>query len=615
MGLLIFNLLIATALVAFALFSSKVVEILPNEVGGRPKAMIGAMGRFIRVVAIALAVFIIFKSTSFVIIDSDKTGHLKKVFLGGDLAPGKIIAANGEMGPQARILPPGFHFIPFLKVLYEVEELPIIEVPEGGYGFIVAKDGRPLGENQLLASAWPDERIEEMLNPEMFINGSDKIPPGQKGPQATVLKPGKYRINHYLFEVRTKGDEFRATDIPAGFVGVIKSNINTKSLADCQPIVMEDRSLTVPLVPKGCRGVWNDVFLPGRYYLNKKAYEMHLVDTRVQRWEYAGGYTRRYIDLKVRQDGSIEQTERKEVIPVPEFAAADAVILRVEGWEVPQEIRILAQVKPEDAPFVVASVGGLKEVEQKIITPKVRSIVRNVTGSNVESHPGKAEKGDVRQVLDLQDRRQQLEDAVLEAIQVEAEKTGVTVTEIRFGDPVIPPELLVARRREQLATQMEQTYTQERIAQEKRIQSEKSKAEADQQGTLMKAEIERKAAQFQKEALKLMGEGEQARLRAIADGQKAQAQVLGPERTMQLAIVKEVLAAAMANPEIVKVPRILVRGGDGGGSLEGAFAILGDSNISRMSDMADMSVDMAEKEAKKLIERKREEIRNRPPQE
>jgi len=71
----------------------------------------------------------------------------------------------------------------------------------------------------------------------------------------------------------------------------------------------------------------------------------------------------------------------------------------------------------------------------------------------------------------------------------------------------------------------------------------------------------------------------------------------------------------MANPEIVKVPRILVRGGDGGGSLEGAFAILGDSNISRMSDMADMSVDMAEKEAKKLIERKREEIRNRPPQE
>ncbi|MDH5511009.1 MAG: SPFH domain-containing protein [Nitrospinota bacterium] len=585
MSAIIFYMVVIAGLLLLAVFAQRVAPIVMTSGLLRDKSLAGYIPHLIRGGAVAALVMALL-STSFVIIDSNKTGHLKKVFMGSSLAPGRIIAANGEMGPQARILPPGLHIILLLKVLYEVEQRPIIEVPEGGYGFIVAKDGRPLGENQLLASAWPDDKIEDMLDPETFINGKEGIPPGQKGPQATVLKPGNYRINHYLFEVRTKGEQFRATNVPAGFVGVIKSNIAIRPQSECQPIVMADRSLTVPLVPKGCRGVWNEVFLPGRYYLNQKAYEIHLVDTRVQRWEYAGGYTRRFIDLKVRQDGSIEQTERKEVIPVPEFAAADAVILRVEGWEVPQEIRILAQVKPEDAPFVVASVGGLKEVEQKIITPKVRSIVRNVTGSNVESHPGNTEKGDVRQVLDLQDRRQQLEDAVLVAIQVEAEKTGVTVTEIRFGDPVIPPELLVARRREQLATQMEQTYTQERVAQEKRIQSEKSKAEADQQGTLMKAEITRKAAQFQKEALKLMGEGEQARLRAIADGQKAQAEVLGPERTMQLAIVKEILTAAKENPNIVKVPRILVHGSDGGGSLEGAFAILGDSNITRMPGVA-----------------------------
>ncbi|MDH5637101.1 MAG: SPFH domain-containing protein [Nitrospinota bacterium] len=585
MGSLIFYLVIIVGLLLMAVLAERIAPVLITSGLLQNKSLAGYIPFFIRAGAVGALVMALL-STSFVIVDSNKTGHLKKVFLGSSLAPGRIIAANGEMGPQARILPPGLHIILLLKVLYQVEQLPIIEVPEGSYGFIVAKDGKPLGENQLLASAWPDERIEEMLDPEVFINGKEGIPPGQKGPQSTVLKPGKYRINRYLFEVRTKGDQFRATNVPAGFVGVIKSNIATRPMEECEPIIMEDRSLTVPLVPKGCRGVWNQVFLPGRYYLNQKAYEIHLVDTRVQRWEYAGGYTRRFIDLKVRQDGSIEQSERKEVIPVPEHAAADAVILRVEGWEVPQEIRILAQVKPEDAPFVVASVGGLHEVEEKIITPKVRSIVRNVTGSNVQSHPGKAEKGDVRQVLDLQDRRQQLEDAVLAAIQVEAEKTGVTVTEIRFGDPVIPPELLVARRREQLATQMEQTYTQERVAQEKRIESEKSKAEADQQGTLMKAEIERKAAQFQKEALKLKGEGEQARLRAIADGQKAQAQVLGPERTMHLAIVKEVLAAAKENPNIVKVPRILVQGSGGAGSLEGAFAILGDSNITRMPGVA-----------------------------
>ncbi|MDH4183560.1 MAG: SPFH domain-containing protein [Nitrospinota bacterium] len=611
MGFTIFYLMIAAALAIVAVSAEKVAQMIPGNVAASQRASLQSLARFVRWTAGALALFILFKSTSFVIIDSDKTGHLKKVFLGGDMAPGRIIASKGENGPQARILPPGFHFIPFLKLFYEVEEFPIIEVPEGSYGFIVAKEGRALGSNQLLAVAWPDDRIGEMLDPELFLNGSGDLPPGQKGPQITVLKPGKYRINHYLFEVHTKGEDFKATDVPAGFVGVVKSNITTRPDEQCQPITMEDRNLTVPLAPKGCRGVWNEVLLPGRYYLNKKAYEMSLVDTRVQRWEYAGGYTRRFIDLKVRQDGSIEQSERMEVIPVPKHATADAVILRVEGWEVPQEIRILAQVKMEDAPFVVASVGGITEVEQKIITPKVRSIVRNVTGSNVDSHKAGEDRGDGRRVLDLQDRRTQLEADVLVAIQAEAEKTGVTVTEIRFGDPVIPPELLVARRREQLATQMEQTYAMERVAQQKRIESEKSKAEADQQGILMKAEIERKAAQFQKEALKLQGEGERERLRAIADGQKAQAEVLGPERTMRLAIVKEVLAAARENPEIVKVPRILVQGQNGGGGMEGAFAILGDSNISRIDQMAGS----AEEEARKFIKRKKDEAHATPPKE
>ena len=586
MGIFIFYMILIAILTAMAIFAKPVIRMAPGGEKILANSAVSMIINTFRTVLTLVILILVFKSTSFVIIDSDKTGHLKKVFLGSDLAPGRIIAANGENGPQARVLPPGFHFEPFMLLLYEVEELPIIEIPEGKYGFVVAKDGSPLGDSQLLANPWPDDNVDAMLDAELFINGSDKTPPGQKGPQATVLKPGKYRINHYLFEVRTKGDEFNSTNIPAGNVGVVKSNIRNRPLAECQPIHMEGRALSVPLVPKGCVGVWNEVLYPGKYYINTKAYEVNLVDTRVQRWEYAGGYTRRYIDLKVRQDGSIEQAERKEVIPVPKYAAADAVILRVEGWEVPQEIRILAQVAPEDAPFVIASVGGIEEVEQKIITPKVRSIVRNITGSSVDSSLKEGETGDVRRVLDLQNRREFLENEVLKAIQEEALKTGVTVTEIRFGDPVIPPELLVARRREQLATQMEQTYHMERQAQEKRIESEKSRAEADQQSILMKAEIEKKAAQFKKDALKLEGEGEKERLTAIAEGQKAQADVLGPERTMQLAIVKEVLAAAKEQPEIVKVPRILVKGQSGTGSLEGAFAILGDSNITGMADQA-----------------------------
>ena len=47
------------------------------------------------------------------------------------MKPGQIIAFDGENGPQANILPPGFHFRFLLNVLYDVEEFPVVEIAEG----------------------------------------------------------------------------------------------------------------------------------------------------------------------------------------------------------------------------------------------------------------------------------------------------------------------------------------------------------------------------------------------------------------------------------------------------------------------------------------------------
>ena len=49
-----------------------------------------------------------------------------------------------------------------------------------------------------------------------------------------------------------------------------------------------------------------EALLPGAYYLNRHAYDVTLVDTRVQTWEYRGGYRRRIIDLSIDQAGQPE---------------------------------------------------------------------------------------------------------------------------------------------------------------------------------------------------------------------------------------------------------------------------------------------------------------------
>ncbi|MEN6383955.1 MAG: SPFH domain-containing protein [Phycisphaerales bacterium] len=503
----------------------------------------------------AIGIFL-FASTSFVIVGADEVGHLKKIYLGRAMKPGQVIAFEGENGPQARILTPGFHFSPFLRVIYKVEFFPVLEVPSGFCGKILASDGLPLRTGQVFADEWQESKFLDMLNAEYFLKNG-----GQKGPQLSVLKPGKYRLNHYLFTVDART---AVKDIPAGFVGVVKSNVQ-QAAEDPNAIesVKTGLNLTAEVVPVGYKGVWKKVLMPGQYYLNDDAYKVIEFDTRIQTWEYSGGYHRRWIDLEINQEGEIQQKTREADIPFNKDAADMAIAVKVEGWEFPLDLRVLVQVSPEMAPYVVASVGNIQEIEDDILTPTIRSVIRNVCGKI--------------KVFDLIDKRSEIEDQIESKIIPEGDKAWISIKEIRIGDVIIPPELLVSKQREQLAGQLKRTFEEEKIAQETRIETEKKRAMADQQPILMAAQIEKDAAEFRKDAAKFLGEGEKLRLVQIAEGQKAQADILGQDKVMQLAMLKDILEAAKEKPEIVKVPTVLVQGT--GQGFEGAAAVLGASNI------------------------------------
>ena len=257
----------------------------PADAVNLVKALLGSGLGAILLIAAGLAML---ASTSFVNIDATKVGHLKRIYGYKELPPGRIIALEGQKGPQAEILGPGFHFIPLVQVLYSVEQFDLVKVPEGFYGELVAVDGAPMPDGMFIAPQIPDKELAAMMQAENFLTRG-----GHRGPQETVLKPGEYRLNRYLFNVRVDKST-SATVIPAGHVGVVKSNVS-KPGTQCveQEVKAADGAiegaLSVPLVPPGCVGIWREPLLPGAYYLNRKAYEISLIDTRVKTWEYKGG--------------------------------------------------------------------------------------------------------------------------------------------------------------------------------------------------------------------------------------------------------------------------------------------------------------------------------------
>jgi hypothetical protein len=553
-------------------------------------------------------------STSFVHVPDGHLGQMFRIYGGTSLTDGRIIATNGENGPQAHILTPGFHFWPLVNVLYSVDTNPQeVLIPAGKVGVLTARDGQALRPGQAFADPFSTSLGYRMLDAEVFLANS-----GQRGPQLTVLTPGKYRLNRYLWDI----SERDAKETGAGFVGVVKSNINAdidfgtlraKKPEKCDVIARDVsiQRLDAPIVPVGCIGVWDQALQPGRYYFNPDAFAITEVDTRAQVWTYAGGYKRASISLTVDAKGDIVQTRTEVDVPINRDNADRAVVVKMEGWDVPLELRVVAQVSPSEASCVVASVGTLKEIEDRVLTPSIRAITQDVAGGsyevtearvdetgkpvlNAEGKPIFVTVNRPTKVLDLINQRPLIEGEIERRIRPEGLKSCVNIREVRLGEPAIPPELLVAVRREQLATQLAKAFIQEKGAQEKRIESDKAKATADQQGDLVRAEIAVQTSVQNAQALRNQGQGERDRLTLISEGQRAQTEVLGADATVRLRQYElildrvfnfvdknpNVLAVALANAHKFVPERVTNvgtnAGGNAGDSLLGAATILGD---------------------------------------
>ena len=145
--------------------------------------------------AVLSIAFIAIIASSIVKIDGDEVGIVEKKLFGGSLPEGKVLAINGENGVQAQTLAPGWHVK--WKWQYNIIQIRMTEIKSGFVGLIQAADGRSLPTGAIFAPEWNEP--EKMLNAEYFL-GQGK---GYKGPQLSVLSPGRYRVNTKLFTITT----------------------------------------------------------------------------------------------------------------------------------------------------------------------------------------------------------------------------------------------------------------------------------------------------------------------------------------------------------------------------------------------------------------------------
>jgi len=503
----------------------------PKVVGGR------AVMRWF-----ALAVFLTglaFSTVTYV--PSDRVGVVTKNMFGSSLREGRIVAVNGEMGPQADALAPGLHFW-FWPFVYTVRTEPLTVIESGKIGIVETTDGLPLDPGQLFAPEWTQADFERMQDARFFLTNGN----GRKGKQASVLTPGTYRLNPLLYKVKMVDQ----TEILQGEVGVVKANFGSPATemvdAETGRSLSADEASKLPdervlsFAREGEMGIRRDVLRPGKYPINTDAFTVVELYSSVM----IAHYTAANAGPSTPRSGAMRDAVAEE---------SDIRVTTSDGFKFPVDVRIEYVIEAVNAPVVVATLGDDEgERFRNVMNSAVRAIFRN-----------NAEK--VR-ALDYVQQRSIQESQSLTMLASQMARFGVKVTAVRIGevgDESSLGALLKTQTDRELAKQEQTTFQEQQKAAEQKKQLARTQQESDEEKKLATAAYSVKiAAEMQKQKVtEAQGEAEAIKIKAIAqaDAYKQIAEQIGKGNAAMIELLKIV-----GEKGIQITPRIMVTGGAGG---------------------------------------------------
>src|SRR5215469_10370463 len=116
-----------------------------------------------------------------------EVGLVRKRFSSKKLSSGSAVAFNGEAGYQAKLMMPGVQFK--LWPIYDVTRHPMVQIPAGQIGVVIAQAGAALPVGAKSAVYKPT--FGNFSDLAAFVNGG-----GEKGVQRPVLPPGSVVAIH-----------------------------------------------------------------------------------------------------------------------------------------------------------------------------------------------------------------------------------------------------------------------------------------------------------------------------------------------------------------------------------------------------------------------------------
>lgn len=539
-------------------------------------------------------------------------------FKGAKLAPGKLVALNGEPGLQADILGPGWHFF-YWSWMYDVRRVPVVIVPQGEIALVVAAEGASIPPERILGKVIPCDNFQDARK--FLLRG------GEKGRQLGVLTAGRYRINTGLFSVITSAnaqqhgmtaEQLRVYSVESDKVGIVTT-------LDGAPIAEgEIAGLYLPghdnfqnaqafITAGGQRGLQEQILLSGSWNLNPWFVRVEQVPMTEIPIGYVGvivsfiGKAHADVSGMDFKHGDLVNVGHKGVWATPLYPGKHPIntrVMRVElvpttnivlnwasrtehhnydsrlnsitvrshdGFAFDLDVAQIIHVGALEAPKVISRVGSVQNLVDHVLQPIVSNYFRNAAQSYT--------------VLDFltarSDRQKEAADHIRRAVQA----YDVQALDTLIGNINPPTELMHTLTDRKIAEEQRKTYVVQQEAQTQRQQLVRETAIADIQQNIVKAErgVQIAELQAQSQIKQAEGEAESIRLRAAGEAEatrvigeaKASAYRSGAEAIGQQGFTAVQLMQIVGERQIRIIPDIMVNGGEKGGSGSMVEALLG----------------------------------------
>ncbi len=470
-----------------------------------------------------------------------------------------FLKQGGQKGPQIDFLRPGTYNIN--TEIFVVDSRPAVMIAENEIGIVEARDGQTMKSTDVVVST--PEGHNNFQEGQKFLDAK-----GKRGPQETVLTPGTYYINPYLFSVSKRSQ----TIVAQGQVAVLISNIG-KDPSEFASETATDLQNPRHVVPRGYRGIQKDVMGPGAYNINPLAYSVIIIPTTTRSVDWSGEGDK---DLPGIKDNLSVKMGSNKISPSDRFDPFQVV--SHDGFAMQVEVRCQYRILPENAPYVVQKLGSIKELEANVIHPQIDGIFR----AQVSRSPAIA----------YQQNRAEEQKAAEEAVKEDLNKYKVEVVSVMITNIHLPEQLMKITQQKNLAEQEKSMFDAKKDAEQRRIEYEKTKAEADAQLSIITAEAGIKVAQHEARQMEERARGDAARVKMSAEAEATKTQQIGDAeagvvRSKGEAIAKayrEQVAAltaegvtavevtkAIANAGLKITPDIVVHGSDSNNSGSGGL--------------------------------------------